>query len=76
MFTTRSELRPLVSIELGNLDIFSLKNAMIQGVEETVANAIDMIFSATDRGAKNAFLCFLGTSLADMDQHRLMDEDI
>lgn len=55
-FSTGTKQPSLVAIELRNLYVFSLEGAMMQGIEDTLTNAVEMDFLAADTDSKQVFL--------------------
>lgn len=73
-FPLRTKLQSLVATKLRNLDSFSMKEAMLQRVEESFAEDIDIGLGATSTSVKNALFCFIKTAIADKILHGFMDE--
>lgn len=75
-FLLREELQPIAVTDLMDLDRFALKNAMTEGIKETLAKEIGVSFLSSDTGAKNAFSRFIEMALADTEQQGLSDKVI
>lgn len=56
-FSSCAELQSFVSTDLKNLNRFTLKNSMMQGIEDTLAEEFEMGFLDTDRHVEET--CFL-----------------
>lgn len=69
---TRTELQTLVATKLENLNSFPMQNATMEGIEETLAKAIDVGFKDADTAVKNAFFRFINMTLTGLEQQRLM----
>lgn len=57
-FSSRAELQLLLPTELKNLDSFALNDAIMNGIEPNLAEAVELGFQATDTDVKHAFFCF------------------
>lgn len=49
---------------------------MLQAVEKTIAEAIEMGFNVASTGVKNSFFCLVERASTDMTHHGLVDEVI
>lgn len=74
LFSPRAELQWLVATEIRHLKSFAVKNAIAQGIEETLPEAVDLGFLATDTGVKQAFFRFTEMAITDMVHRGSMDE--
>lgn len=73
-FLSREELQSLVSFELRYLDSFTLKDAMMHRIKDTLDEVVDLGFLATDTGNKHALFCFLKKALVGIVRHGIMYE--
>lgn len=58
-----------------NIDSFNIKNAMIDMIEDKLAEETDMSFLVADTGVKNLFFRFIEMTLI-REQHVLMEKVI
>lgn len=54
-FSLRAELQSLLATKLSNLCCFALKGEMMQGIEDTLTDAVEIGVLATDTAVKHAF---------------------
>lgn len=59
LFSPRAELQSLVATKIRKIDSFKLKGAMMKGVEETLAEVVNMGFRNVNTGAKYACFRFI-----------------
>lgn len=63
-----------MATEIRNLDSFALKGAMMQGIEDTLTEAIEVDFLAADNGVKHAFFRSIEMEKIDVVHYGIMNK--
>lgn len=69
---SREELQSLIGREIRKLESTQIKEGMLVGVEETLAETVNMGFNAVSTDVKPAFFGFIEMAIIDMAHHGLL----
>lgn len=70
-FSSCVVLQSLVATELRTLDSFALLDAIMKGIKNALAEAVEMGILTTDKGVRHALFCFIEMALTNILHHGL-----